>query len=134
MYFNPCSREGSDKEKSGSCAGTKISIHAPARGATANLHNYSNISLRKTQHYHLISVLFFLKPCPFIKISYSSFSANLPLFSCSHRSRTFSTTITSAGNQSTESSSSIASHFAASCSRKIKFPETTSAQKQSMER
>ena len=34
-YFNPRSREGSDKVEIAKADGTKISIHAPARGATA---------------------------------------------------------------------------------------------------
>ena len=33
-YFNPRSREGSDKVEIAKADGTKISIHAPARGAT----------------------------------------------------------------------------------------------------
>lgn len=40
--------------------------------------------------------------------------------------------VISAGSQSTESSSSLLSHFAASCSFRISSPSATSAQKQSM--
>lgn len=42
--------------------------------------------------------------------------------------------VISAGNHSTESSSSFVSHFAASCSFRTRSPDTTSAQKQSIER
>ena len=39
-YFNPRSREGSDNILDYHRAGFSISIHAPAKGATANMHNF----------------------------------------------------------------------------------------------
>ena len=48
-YFNPRSREGSDTLSRAFDNLKGISIHAPAKGATANIHKYLNNNL---QHLH----------------------------------------------------------------------------------
>ena len=42
LYFNPRSRKGSDANTAMSNNGTAISIHAPAKGATAIFHKIMN--------------------------------------------------------------------------------------------
>ena len=56
-YFNPRSRGGSDEDLRATCSKSRISIHAPAEGATANIHNFFGVISEQNVHICIFSYI-----------------------------------------------------------------------------